>query len=228
MSEIESGQNTNNPEPAPVVEQAGAEPQSVEQPAPANSGDAQPAQEQADDSLLTGTESEAKTAEGEEQTEGKDEETSILGAPEEYAFDGVDASDLGIRGFSEVAKELNLSQEAATTIMERSMAGMREQLAKQRAELRKEAMASKELDFSNPEVANQTQSAFKRYFADKPRLQAKLRAFNLDVDPDFVGVIKRIGADMAEGSFVQGVRGHEPQTAGIDYRKLYPNTKMDY
>lgn len=228
MSEIESGQNTNNPEPAPVVEQAGAEPQSVEQAAPANSGDAQPAQEQADDSLLTGTESEANAAEGEEQTEGKEEEPSILGAPEEYAFDGVDASDLGIRGFSEVAKELNLSQEAATTIMERSMAGMREQLAKQRAELRKEAMASKELDFSNPEVANQTQSAFKRYFADKPRLQAKLRAFNLDVDPDFVGVIKRIGADMAEGSFVQGVRGHESQTAGIDYRKLYPNTKMDY
>ena len=81
MSEIESGQNTNNPEPAPVVEQAGAEPQSVEQTAPANSGDAQPAQEQADDSLLTGAESEAKTAEGEEPNEGKDEEPSILGAP---------------------------------------------------------------------------------------------------------------------------------------------------
>ena len=63
------------------------------------------------------------------------------------------------------------------------------------------------------------------YFGDKPQLRAKLKAVNLDVDPEFIGVMKRIAGDMSEGTFVEGQRNAKPSQD--DFRSLYPNTHMN-
>lgn len=154
------------------------------------------------------------------------EEPSVLGAPEEgYKFDGYDPANAGIQAFSKVAQELNLSQESANKIMSQSLAGLKESQEKDRADCVRRSLEDKELGLSDPVNVQQVRATFAKYFGDKPQLRAKLRAMNLDVDPDFIGVFKRIGSELSEGTFVEGQRqATEDQN---DYRALYPNTKMN-
>lgn len=235
------GQNANNPaaaaaqpDAAPAAapqDQPPATPPATDPKAPdsqpaanAGEGDQKPAEDQ--DGLLKGTD--PQKPEGEEGKEGDEEKPSVLGAPEEgYQFEGFNPADAGVQAFSEVAKELDLSQDSANKLMAQTMAGIQAQLAKQRAELRQQALSDKELGFTDPAVVNRTNAVFGKYFAGKPQLMAKIRAFNLDVDPDFIGVMKQLGADMSEGTFVQGKKG-AVDTGVEDYRKLYPNTRMNY
>lgn len=235
------GQNANNPAAAAAQpdavpaaapqDQPPATPPTAAPKAPdsqpaanAGEGDQKPAEDQ--DGLLKGTD--PQKPEGEEGKEGAEEKPSVLGAPEEgYQFEGFNPADAGVQAFSEAAKELDLSQDSANKLMAQTMAGIQAQLAKQRAELRQQALSDKELGFTDPAVVNRTNAVFGKYFAGKPQLMAKIRAFNLDVDPDFISVMKQLGADMSEGTFVQGKKG-AVDTGAEDYRKLYPNTRMNY
>lgn len=162
-----------------------------------------------------------------EGEEGKEEEEpSVLGAPEEgYKFEGYDPANAGIQAFSKVAQELNLSQESASKIMSQSLAGLKETQEKDRADCVRRSLEDKELGLSDPANVQQVRATFAKYFGDKPQLRAKLRALNLDVDPDFIGVFKRIGSELSEGTFVEGQR--QATADQNDYRALYPNTKMN-
>lgn len=162
-----------------------------------------------------------------EGEEGKEEEEpSVLGAPEEgYQFEGYDPANAGIQAFSKVAQELNLSQESANKIMSQSLAGLKESQEKDRADCVRRSLEDKELGLSDPTNVQQVRATFAKYFGDKPQLRAKLRAINLDVDPDFIGVFKRIGSELSEGTFVEGQR--QATADQNDYRALYPNTKMN-
>lgn len=162
-----------------------------------------------------------------EGEEGKEEEEpSVLGAPEEgYKFEGYDPANAGIQAFSKVAQELNLSQESASKIMSQSLAGLKESQEKDRADCVRRSLEDKELGLSDPVNVQQVRATFAKYFGDKPQLRAKLRAINLDVDPDFIGVFKRIGSELSEGTFVEGQR--QATADQNDYRALYPNTKMN-
>lgn len=162
-----------------------------------------------------------------EGEEGKEEEEpSVLGAPEEgYKFEGYDPANAGIQAFSKVAQELNLSQESASKIMSQSLAGLKESQEKDRADCVRRSLEDKELGLSDPVNVQQVRATFAKYFGDKPQLRAKLRAMNLDVDPDFIGVFKRIGSELSEGTFVEGQR--QATADQNDYRALYPNTKMN-
>lgn len=154
------------------------------------------------------------------------EEPSVLGAPEEgYQFEGYDPANAGIQAFSKVAQELNLSQESANKIMSQSLAGLKESQEKDRADCVRRSLEDKELGLSDPANVQQVRATFAKYFGDKPQLRAKLRAINLDVDPDFIGVFKRIGSELSEGTFVEGQR--QATADQNDYRALYPNTKMN-
>lgn len=173
-------------------------------------------------SLLDDGDKEPK--EGDEPKEG--EEPSVLGAPEDgYRFEGYDPANAGIQAFSKVAQELNLSQESASKIMSQSLAGLKESQAKDRADCVRRSLESKELGLNDPANVQQVRATFAKYFGDKPQLRAKLKALNLDVDPDFIGVFKRIGSELSEGSFVEGQR--QAAVDQNDYRSLYPNTKMN-
>ena len=87
------------------------------------------------------------------------------------------------------------------------------------------SLEDKKLGLSDPVNVQQVRATFAKYFGDKPQLRAKLRAMNLDVDPDFIGVFKRIGSELSEGTFVEGQR--QATVDQNDYRALYPNTKMN-
>ena len=235
------GQNANNPAAAPAETDAApaaapqdqppatppvADPKAPDSQPAANAGEGDPKPEGDQDGLLKGTD--PQKPEEEEGKAGEKDKPSVLGAPEEgYQFEGFNPADAGIQAFSEVAKELDLSQDSANKLMAQTMAGMKAQLAKQRAELRQQALSDKTLGFTDPAVVNRTNAVFGKYFAGKPQLMAKIRAFNLDVDPDFIGVMKQLGADMSEGTFVQGKKG-AVDTGAEDYRKLYPNTRMNH
>lgn len=172
-------------------------------------------------SLLDEGEKEPKEGESKEG-----EEPSVLGAPEEgYQFEGYDPANAGIQAFSKVAQELNLSQESASKIMSQSLAGLKESQEKDRADCVRRSLEDKELGLSDPVNVQQVRATFAKYFGDKPQLRAKLRAMNLDVDPDFIGVFKRIGSELSEGTFVEGQR--QATVDQNDYRALYPNTKMN-
>lgn len=172
-------------------------------------------------SLLDEGEKEPKEGEPKEG-----EEPSVLGAPEEgYQFEGYDPANAGIQAFSKVAQELNLSQESASKIMSQSLAGLKESQEKDRADCVRRSLEDKELGLSDPANVQQVRATFAKYFGDKPQLRAKLRAMNLDVDPDFIGVFKRIGSELSEGTFVEGQR--HATVDQNDYRALYPNTKMN-
>lgn len=235
------GQNANNPAAAaaqpdaapaaapqdqPPVTPPAADPKAPDSQPAAQGGEGAPKPEGDQDGLLKGTD--PQKPEGEEGKEGEEDKPSVLGAPEEgYQFEGFNPADAGVQAFSEVAKELDLSQDSANKLMAQTMAGIQAQLARQRAELRQQALSNKELGFTDPAVVNRTNAVFGKYFAGKPQLMVKIRAFNLDVDPDFIGVMKQLGADMSEGTFVQGKKG-AVDTGAEDYRKLYPNTRMNY
>lgn len=232
---INVDQSTNDTTAVPVKETATAETQTDTQPvaqpqeAPKEPipKEATPQQEgQGDgqvDSLLEGDDE--PKAEGDD---GKQEETkpSVLGAPEQgYKFATDNPTNVALGAFGEVAKELDLSEDSASLIMQRSMDGIQKQIAQQRVELVKQSMADTTLGLADASVKRDVRSAYARYFGDKPQLRAKLKAVNLDVDPEFIGVMKRIAGDMSEGTFVEGQRNAKPSQD--DFRSLYPNTHMN-
>lgn len=231
---INTEQTTNVPVATPQTGAAPATQTPATEPAPQTESQTQatpPAQEapkqegqepNSDTKVSLLDEGDKEPKEGEE---GK-EEPSVLGAPEEgYQFEGYDPANAGIQAFSKVAQELNLSQESASKIMSQSLAGLKESQEKDRADCVRRSLEDKELGLSDPVNVQQVRATFAKYFGDKPQLRAKLRAMNLDVDPDFIGVFKRIGSELSEGTFVEGQR--QATADQNDYRALYPNTKMN-
>lgn len=121
-------------------------------------------------------------------------------------------------------KGLNLNQETAQAILSKSLDGIRADRAKERAALRQEALADAALNWSNPQVQQQASSAYAKYFGGSPRIQAKLKALNLDVDREFLGIMQRLGSELSQGSFVQGKQQGSDEN---DFRRMYPATKMN-
>lgn len=231
---INTDQSTNDPvatpnggapaTPTPATEPAQqTEPQGQATP-PAQEAPKQEGQEPNSDTKVSLLDEGDKEPKEGEPKEG--EESSVLGAPEGgYQFEGYDPANAGIQAFSKVAQELNLSQESANKIMSQSLAGLKESQEKDRADCVRRSLEDKELGLSDPVNVQQVRATFAKYFGDKPQLRAKLRAMNLDVDPDFIGVFKRIGSELSEGTFVEGQR--QATADQNDYRALYPNTKMN-
>lgn len=233
MTDEIAGAQTTNDAPAATAD-AGAAPAATpaeSAPAPAGGTNPQPAADGGapgadDDRGLLSADEEDKGAE-EEAGDDEGEKPSVLGAPEDgYKFEGYDPANAGVAAFSEAAKDLDLSQDSARALMDKTMTGMREELQRQRVALKQQALSSKELGFNDVKVQNMANGAFGRYFGGPANaaLRAKLRAFNLDVDPDFLGAMKRIGADMSEGGYVQGKRAGQRTES---YRSMFPNTKMN-
>ncbi len=230
--EIATAQTTNDAAAAPADTGAATAATSAGGEASAGETNPQPAAEGGapnpdDDSGLLSADGEEGGEPEDGDKDGEPEKPAVLGAPEGgYQFEGFDPANAGVAAFSEAAKSLDLSQDSAKQLMDTTMAGMKEELQRQRQALKQQALSSKELGFSDAKVANQANGAYGKYFggAENANLRAKLRAFNLDVDPDFLRAMKRIGADISEGGFVQGKKGAR---AADNYRALFPNTKMN-
>lgn len=224
--ETQAVENTNQTEAAqqpPATSPATTEPpktETVTAPEQATQPQAQPA----DDSLLGGEP--PKTEEQKPEGEQQKEEPTIFGAPDEYKFEGIEAGAItgGIAGFTEAVKGLNLNQETAQAILSKSLAGIQADRVKERTALRQETLNDTALNWQDPNVQQQANSAYARFFGASPRIQAKLKALNLDVDREFLGIMQRIGGELSQGSFVQG---NKQGSDDSDFRRMYPATKMN-
>lgn len=206
--------------PNPGIEAQVAKPQASQETAQPQAKD--------DDGLLTAEDPAAKTldqkAQGQEPTA---EQPNIFGAPEgDYKFEEIPegANGVGISGFVSAVKELNLNQETAQALLSKSLAGIQADRAAERSALRQETLSDAGLNWRNPAVQQQANAAFRMYFGEHPRIQAKLKALNLDVDREFLGIMHRLGGDVSQGSFVQGNKQGSDES---DFRRMYPATKMN-
>lgn len=151
------------------------------------------------------------------------------GAPEAYAdFEGGDgkaipAASLG--GFTEVAKELGLSQAKAQKLVSAlrpTVDGYINQSAeKYGREWAEQVKADKELggaDFDKKLAV--AVSAYKNF--STPELQKMLEATRLGNHPEVIRMFYRIGTAMSQDTGVAG------SGAPVSKRRIYPNSNMNY
>ncbi len=150
------------------------------------------------------------------------------GAPEKYEFklpDGVQLDDKGTAAFSEVAKELNLTQEAAQKVLDKMgpvIAGRHaEALTQAKAQWVESAQTDKEFGGDklpeNLAVAKKALDAF-----GTPELRTLLNESGLGNHPELIRLMYRAGKAISEDKFVPAGSG-SPNGAKDAANALYPN-----
>jgi len=187
--------------------------QQAEQQAPA--GDTPAAEQQTQ-------QPEQQQAEGEQEGEGKPE-----GAPESYDFatpEGVMLDDQVVGAFSDVAKELNLSQESAQKILDKVAPLMAQRQTEAVETARNEwAEASKiDKEFGGDRLNENLAVAKKAMdqFAT-PELRTLLNESGLGNHPEVIRFFYRAGKAISEDSFVVG--GNAQSNEQSVAQRLYPN-----
>lgn len=209
----------------------GQNPQAAEQQQATNSqpegqpaaGGEQAAQQQ---QATEGQNAEGQPAEGAkpEGDQGKPE-----GAPEKYEFqaaEGVTFDDAVIGAFSEVAKELNLPQDAAQKVLDKMApvlaARQGEQIAAIHAEWVESAKTDKEFGGDKlPENLAVAKKALDQF--GTPELRALLNDSGMGNNPEVIRAFYRVGKAISEDKFVGGKAA--PVDAN-DARSLYPNSNL--
>lgn len=171
----------------------------------------------------------ANTENSDSNTEGD----QILGAPEKYEFaapEGAQFDSEIIGDFSEVAKELNLSQKAAQKLVETMGPKIAErQFAKVQAihnEWTQAAQADKEFGGdnlnSNLAIAKKALDSF-----GTPQLRSLLQESGLGNNPEVIRFMYRAGKAISEDTFVGSSAGSNAKSAPADFNskaaQLYSN-----
>lgn len=189
----------------------------------------QPVTESATASELGGQPQQAEGQIAEGQKPEGDEKPA--GAPEAYEFkapEGHKFDEQVIEEYSAVAKELNLSQEAAQKMLDRLAPRMAERQVERVAEVRKEwaeaSRADKEFGGAkydeNLGVANK---AFEQFAS--PELQSLLKETGLTANPEVIRTFYRIGKAISEDVFVSGNGGNVvPEKSA---QRLYSASNMN-
>jgi hypothetical protein len=150
------------------------------------------------------------------------------GAPEQYEFsapEGVQLDEQGLAAFSEIAKDLNLTQEAAQKIVDKMAPAMQarqvEVLQKARQEWAEAVKSDQEIGGEklneNLAVAKKAMDAF-----GTPGLRALLNESGLGNHPEFVRFVYRAGKAISEDGFVPGGRASAAAQAD-PAKRLFPN-----
>lgn len=178
-------------------------------------------QQQAAPGQTTTTGTEPKTG---DQTQGD----PAKAAPEKYEFklpDGIQLDDKGIGAFSEVAKELNLTQDAAQKVLDKMgpvIAGRHaEVLTQAKAQWVEAAQTDKEYGgeklAENLAVAKKALDTF-----GSPELRTLLNESGLGNHPELIRAFFRAGKAISEDKFVPATGG-SPKGAKDAANALYPN-----
>lgn len=196
-------------------------------------------QTEADQQQAASTQVEGQPADGGAQTESqqqaegqqaKSEEGQPEGAPEKYEFKPADGSvfdDTVIGAYSEVAKELNLSQDAAQKVLDKVAPAIQarqfEKITEARTLWAADSKADKEFGGDkfdeNMAVAKKARDAFAT-----PALVDLLNATGLGDHPEINRFFYRAGKAISEDRFVQGEVSNNGQP---DARRSYPKTKLN-
>lgn len=196
-------------------------------PAPAPEG---AATQQASEDQITDTQADAKPEDGEQPKD--DQAAKPEGAPEKYEFKAPEGAapfdDKVIEQFSEVARELNLTQDDAQKVLDKMgpaiQARQVETIQAARAQWAESAKADKEFGGEKLEenlaVAKKALDQF-----GSPELRVLLNESGLGNHPEMIRVLYRAGKAISEDRFVGAGRGGRETPRGqSDYAKaLYPS-----
>lgn len=174
------------------------------------------------------TQADAPKGEGDGKTDGDQDKPT--GAPEKYEFtapEGQAFDENVVSQFSEVAKELNLPQDAAQKILDKMapviQARQDETLQAVRSQWETTSKADKEFGgdklAENLAVAKRAMDQF-----GTPELRELLNTTGLGNHPEVIRVLYRAGLAISEDGFVGGRGGN---TAKSDAKRLYPNSNMN-
>lgn len=208
---------------AATTTQGQATSQSAESTPPA--GGEQQAQQQQATPEQTSTDAAGADASKTEGDAGKPAEKA--GAPDKYEFnapDGVSYDDTVIAQFSEVAKELNLPQDAAQKVLDKVAPVIRARQAEQLEAARTEWAESAKVDkeFGGDKL-NENLGLAKKAL-DKfgsPELRTLLNESGLGNHPEVIRLMVRAGKAISEDSFVPGGNAKPGASASLADR-LYP------
>lgn len=200
-----------------------ADPQTAPVQTPVEQGQQQ--QPAADQAPAAQPDTQAAQAEG-EQGEAKQDEGKPQGAPEKYEFatpDGMQFDDAVVGAFSEVAKDLNLSQEAAQKILDKvgpvMAAQQNEALQAASAEWAEASKTDKEFGGDklneNLAVAKKAMDQFA-----SPELRALLNESALGNNPEVIRMFYRVGKAISEDGFVVGGNAKNAELSAA--QRMYP------
>ena len=189
-------------------------------------------QQQAADSQQQTADGQQQQAAG-EKTEGdqqQQQEKKPEGAPEKYDFkapEGQAFDDKVIEQFSEVAKELNLSQEAAQKVLDKMAPAIQARQMEQFQAIREDWAGQSRADkeFGGDKLAENMAVAQKAMdqFAT-PEFKALLNQTGMGNHPEVIRVFYRAGKAISEDRIVTGAGG--AQATG-DVRRLYSKSNLN-
>lgn len=157
-----------------------------------------------------------------------------VGAPEKYEFKATEGSVLAepfVNAFSETAKELNLSQDAAQklidkmqpVIQEQQVAALNDVVTKQSQAWAEAAKVDKEFGGEklneNLAIAKKAAEQF-----STPELREMLEKTGLGNNPEVLRMFYRVGKAVSEDSFIGGAPKGSADKGEVNFAKsLYPN-----
>ncbi len=190
------------------------------------------------DSLLTGQDAgqqpqEQQPQEAPVQQEQPAEVSEPEGAPESYEFQAIEGADLEVdsapvQAFSEIAKDLNLTQEQAQSVLDKVAPALRQQNDDYINEVRSEWVENVK---SDPEIggdklqenlgkAVRVLDAF-----GTPELKSLLGETGLGDNPEIIRFLVRAHQDIGEDRFLTGSQTDKEQP--FSARDFYNNSKMN-
>lgn len=183
-------------------------------------------QQAADQGSTADAETQGQEAEGKQGKDPQDD-GKPQGAPEKYEFatpEGMQFDDAVVGAFSEVAKDLNLSQEAAQKILDKvgpvMAAQQNEALQAASSEWAEASKTDKEFGGDklneNLAVAKKAMDQFA-----SPELRALLNESALGNNPEVIRMFYRVGKAISEDGFVVG--GNAKNSEQTTAQRLYPN-----
>ena len=173
--------------------------------------------------------------EGDAGQEAGEQEAAKEGAPEQYeefkAPEGQQFDPEVLNNFKEVAKDLNLSQEAAQKMLDKMAPVVAQRQAQQvealRSQWAEQSTADKEFGgeklTENLGVARKALDTF-----GSPELKSLLNESGLGNHPEFIRLLYRAGKAISEDNFVGGNKsaGKAQPTSQADYAaSLYPSSQ---
>lgn len=162
------------------------------------------------------------------KTEGKAE--TPPGAPDKYELtlpDGVQMDDAGLTSFSELAKDLNLTQEAAQAMLGKMAPAMQARQAevKQATMAEWETQSKGDKEFGGAKLTDNValaQKALQQF--GTPELSTLLKESGLGNHPEIIRAFYRAGKAISEdGSFVSGVAKNPGGESAA--QRMFPSMK---
>ena len=226
---VEPPAQTNEPtEPPPAAQSGSTAPSSV---GAAGEGNvANPASQGSNPAQATGLMGAEPSAQDTEPP-AQGTEPSVLGAPEKYDFttdaEGVELDPSVMSDFGDVAKELNLSQDAAQKIVSKMAPTMAKQhqatIQRLRGEWENACRADSEFGGAKFDAnLKGIREAYARYTT--PELRTLMGRTGLDSHPEMLRLFHRLAVESGEGRFV-GSSGGSGKSSGGDITDFYVGMK---